>query len=461
MLDGGMDPLSSRSRLLRWLAPSADPAARRLVVAGVAGILLTAPLSLQQLIRPIPLLGYLLTAAGAALALHCCLRAWKPSSRLAWVATFVCLVFAAVTIADGVGQAATALGGTDAQIVCVDDVSPSIVAGGHAVLQGQNVYTTYNVLRAEQSLGCPSFHVTALRTGAFATRTTEPSDRELDAAARTMLDGRDTSSIQLGFPYPAGSALAGVAGARGVVILNLLFLLAAGATVVCTSPAPMRRWVALALAAQTGALVFIGPGHPDGIVGALLIVACARREPLVSGVALGLACAIKQTAWFVAPALLILAFRQGRSAGLRQTGVTALVFALINGPYALANPGAWLTGVLAPQLSPEFPVPGGPVGSFANTSHPAVVLAVFTVIMLLTVGGGWLMAWRGRRGWAEAGVIVASLGLWDGSRSLLYYLGLVGLIAVGICARQLLPRAAPAGEQRDEPQRRLVAQAVL
>jgi hypothetical protein len=441
-----MQWLSSRSRILRWLTPPADAAARRLVVAGVAGILLTAPLSMQRLVEHSLPAGYALTAAGAVLAVRCCMRAWRPSSRITVAATLVCVVFASVTVADGIGQVGSAIGQTDAQLVCSNDVSAAVVTGGSEILHGQNVYTAYNVLRAERALGCAHFHVTPIRTGVFATTPSEPTDQQLDAAARTMLGGRGTNSIQLGFDYPAGSALAGLGGARALLLLNILFLIGAGVIVFLTSPRPVRRWVALALVAQTGTLLFIGQARPDGMVAALLLVACACRAPRVGGIALGLACAIKQTAWYMAPALLILAFRQGRGAGLRQVGVTAVVFTVINGPFVLAGPGAWFRGVLAPQLSPEFPLGGGPSGFFAAANIAAVV-AVFTAISLLTVGAGWLMAWIGRGGWAEAGVIVASLALWDGPRSLGLYLGIIGLVAVGICSRQLHPDAATEGRQ--------------
>jgi hypothetical protein len=430
------------------------------VVAGVAGVLLTAPLSVQQLIAAAPLVGYVLTVAGAVLAVRCCRWAWKPSATVTWAATLVCVVFATATVTQGAGQVVTALRATDSQLICVDDVSPAIVAGGQAMLHGSNPYTSYNVLRAERSLGCSSFRVTPLRSGLFASRTTEPTNSELDALARASINAHASNDIQLGFPYPAGSALVGIAGAHGVVVLTVLLLLAAGVVVVGKSPPRMRRWVALALAAQTGALVFIGQGRPDGIVAALLILACARREPLVSGVTLGLACAIKQTAWFIAPALLILAFRQGRRAGLRQAAATAIMFAVLNLPYVAANPGAWLRGVLAPQTAPEFPLGSGPVGLFTAAGHVTLVVGIFTAIMVLTVVGGWLLACRGRGGWAQAGVIVSSLALWDGARSLGYYLGLLGLIAVSICARDLLPLATSTRQHRDASRRPLLAEPV-
>lgn len=83
------------------------------------------------------------------------------------------------------------------------------------------------------------------------------------------------------------------------------------------------------------------------------------------------------------------------------------------------------------------------MGLFTGAGHLTVVLGVFTVVMVLTVVGGWLLAWRGRGGWAQAGVILASLGLWDGARSLLFYVGLLGVIAAGL--RASTPAARGAG----------------
>jgi hypothetical protein len=455
-----MKPTSPRTGILRWLAPSADPAARRVVVAGVAGVLLTAPLSLQQYIVYSLPAGYALTAAGAVLAVWCCSRAWQPTITVTWIATLICVLFATATVTQGIGQFASALRSTDHQLICADDVSPSVIGGGQAVLNGSNPYTSFQLLRVERSLGCTTFHVTALRGGTFANRSTMPSDGELQAVAQRSVNLGASKDIQLAFTYPAGSAIIGIVGAHGVVTLTVLLLLVAGAAVAARSPPGMRRYVALALAAQTGAVILVGPVHPDGIVAALLIVACARREPLLSGAALGVACAIKQTAWFIAPALLILAFREGRRAGLRQTAATATMFAAINVPFVAVNPGAWLRGVLAPQTAPEFPLGPGPVGFFTTSGHVTLVIAIFTAIALLTVVGGWSLALRGRNGWALAGVVVCSLALWDGPRSLLHYLGPVGLIAVSMCARNFASRAA-ATRQHEEAYRRLVVQPTL
>lgn len=428
----------------RHLQALAEPAIRRIVMAGAAGVLLTAPLSVQQVMPLATLPACLLTVAGGWLAMRSCSRGWTPSPAATLAAVVVCVVFAAATLVEGTGQVVSALRQTDAQILCVDDVSPAVVASGREVLAGTNPYTAYNALVAEQSLGCPGFHATAARSGIFATRTAEPTVSEVDAVARTAAGDHTVPGLLLGFYYPAGTALVGMVGAHALVLLNIVLLLGAAAVVVAASPRQARPWMALALAAQTGALLFIGPGHPDGIVAALLMAACLWRRPLPGGVALGLACAIKQTAWFIAPGLLILAFRERRGAAVREAAVAAGVFAIVNFPFAVPDARAWLDGILTPQSSPLFPQGRGPVGIFVPTDRVALLTTCFTVLMLLTLAGGWVLVVRGRRGWAEAGVVLASLGLWDGPRSLEIYIALLGVVAVSMCARSLTSRAAPA-----------------
>ena len=388
-------------------------------------------------------MGWFLTLLGAALAVACCRRSWRPSARVTWAATLVCLCFAAATVTIGVGQFVGTMRAPDAAMVCVDDVSPALVVGGQEVRAGVNPYTSYNVMKAEKSLGCPFYRITPLRTGMFATQATLPSDRQDDVAARAAVTNPSAGGVLLGFNYPAGSALVGMVGAHGVVILDTLALLLAVALLSRRAPAGLRQWVALALLAQTGVLVLVGPVHPDALVVALLVVACSSRRVLVGGLALGVACATKQTAWFIAAPLLVLAFRDGAQHGLRYAGVALASFAAINLPFAIGDPGAWLAGVSAPLISPAFTLSSGPITAFGPVaSQLHSVETAGSAVALLSLLAGTALAWRGRGGWAEGGVVVAMLGLWDGPRGLAYYMGMFGMVAVAMCVRNAAQRAS-------------------
>jgi phosphatidylinositol alpha-1,6-mannosyltransferase len=178
----------------------------------------------------------------------------------------------------------------------------------------------------------------------------------------------------------------------------------------------------------------IGVSHPDATVAALLIIACARRRGMAGGVALGLACAIKQTAWFVAVPLLLLSWREG-SRGRQRYGLAAVAaFAVLNVPFAVASIPVWIKAVLTPLTQPTFPIGVGPAAVLTGGAYSAVALAVFSTLMVVAIASGIIWCARAPRSWAAAGVIIASLGLWIGMRSLGYYIALLGLAAVATVA---------------------------
>ena len=173
------------------------------------------------------------------------------------------------------------------------------------------------------------------------------------------------------------------------------------------------------------------------------MVAVSRRRGLAMGIALGVACAVKQTAWFIAPALLVLALREGRVKDPRYPLGALLAFAAVNLPFIIAGPSAWIAGVIAPQIQPEFPLGFGP-GAAGQAGSGAVT--AFAILMIVAVVGGIAVCAVAPRRWAPAGVIVSSLGLWVGPRSLGYYVALLGLIAVSTVIGSNLSQSARCGE---------------
>jgi uncharacterized membrane protein len=181
-------------------------------------------------------------------------------------------------------------------------------------------------------------------------------------------------------------------------------------------------------------LAVVGVSHPDATVAALLVIACARRRGIAGGVALGLACAIKQTAWFVAVPLLLLSWRETHRARGRYAFATAISFAAVNAPFAIASVPIWIKAVLTPLTQPGFPLGLGPAAVLTGGAYSVVAMAVFSTLMVVAVGSGILWCARAPRSWAAAGVVVASLGLWIGMRSLGYYIALLGVVAVATVA---------------------------
>ena len=82
----------------------------------------------------------------------------------------------------------------------------------------------------------------------------------------------------------------------------------------------------------------------------------------IGPIALGIACSVKQTPWFLAPFLLVglwIEHRENGTDGARvvaRYAATALgTFLLINAPFIVANPAAWARGTFLPLLQPTIP----------------------------------------------------------------------------------------------------------
>jgi uncharacterized membrane protein len=166
----------------------------------------------------------------------------------------------------------------------------------------------------------------------------------------------------------------------------------------------------------------------------LLLVAAWRwwRRPLLSVVLLGLAMATKQIAWFFLPFYAILVWRRRglREAVLRLSGAAAM-FLIINGPFILASPGAWLSGILAPENGLMFPSGSGLIHLSVTGVLPLAPEGVYSILELLALAA--LVAWYWRYCAdlpEEIGLVLAVLPLFLAWRSLTTYFYFVGLPAV-------------------------------
>ena len=163
--------------------------------------------------------------------------------------------------------------------------------------------------------------------------------------------------------------------------------------------AVLPRDLAALAVVTASADIYIGyavGGVTDALFVPLLIGAAVRWDRFASArgpaawrgpVCMGLAMAVKQTPWFVAPFVvsgIVLEVRrssgtrQALRAGLRYAGITATSFLLPNLPYLIGSPGAWLRGILAPLIAHAVPAGQGLV----------------SVSLSLVAGGGSLLAYN-------------------------------------------------------------------
>jgi hypothetical protein len=179
----------------------------------------------------------------------------------------------------------------------------------------------------------------------------------------------------LGISYPAGSFLLQAPFmALGVNHLatdwvDLGAWLITAVLVFCMLPG-FLRWLA-PLLLLTG--VFVGPfsnGGTDALFVPFLVVAVWRWDRFpgrstawlpawVGPVCLGVACSIKQTPWFCVPFLVVGVACEARRAGsnplrsaLRYAAMTAGAFVVVNLPFMVWSPSAWLKGAFLPLSQP-------------------------------------------------------------------------------------------------------------
>src|SRR5487761_2721215 len=267
------------------------------------------------------------------------------------------------------------------------------------LLLGHNPYASSDIVAAIHRYGQSPAYTTPLRAGPFANRalTDYPSASERvvafqSATARQGFEGK--------LSYPAMAFLPLVplvwAGFPNAIPLTLLCALALAALLITSVPRALRPWVALLFLADVPLLNAALIADPDIIYLVPLFAAWRWRERgALSAILLGLALATKQLAWFSAPFLLMLVWRERgwRAAAGRLAGAVAL-FTAINAPFFLSDPRAWLSGVLAPQLDPMFPLGNGFIRLSLSGLLPLAPASVYTVLELLALAGALVWYWR-------------------------------------------------------------------
>jgi hypothetical protein len=253
--------------------------------------------------------------------------------------------------------------------------------------------------------------------------------------------------------YPAGIILLAApfvwAGLSSVIWLNLIVLIAMIALILIR--APRRDWSTITLA------VLISPVFINSVLfinfdlDALFLVMLAwhfmpksRMSPLFMGVA----CAVKQTAWFIAPFYLLEVYRrEGAIPALRRAGWMAAGFFVPNLPFIIASPGAWLHSILVPMLDPMFPMGYGAITLMLGRDVPLLSPHVWMALVLLTMGGLLYFMWK-RPAISPEGIFLGLVPLWFSWRSLMNYFAVIPFLVAWVAVAQML-----AARQAEEAER--------
>ena len=233
-------------------------------------------------------------------------------------------------------------------------------------LKGGNPYVEANIIKAGIEFGVPATKLTPLRTGQFANDFPYPS---LDKMEKIYVDVQATPDkippeFESKYNYPAASFILLAPfialGITDLRIIFLIFLLPVFGYVIwqIKSNNKMKFLFIAATIASLEIWNSLSSGSTSILVFPLLLMAWLlyRKNLWLSALFMGVALATKQIAWFLFPFYLILILREkGLKKAAFITAITGGIFLCFNLPYILANPGLWISSVMAPMTNNIFP----------------------------------------------------------------------------------------------------------
>jgi hypothetical protein len=326
------------------------------------------------------------------------------------------------------------------------------------LLAGVNPYTDAD---AHLSAAMTFFHIrgfTPIARGRFSDPRHTPTGHEMRAVAAEYQAHPFSPPPELDpdtlHSYPAGAFLVDVPsvwlGLPGMGVAQILLFMALSVALVTYAPPGVRLAVGLLVWANPVFAQRVVTGDFDiwwmaALIGAWLL----GDRRWLSGALVGVACAIKQTAWFAAPFYFLWVWRRdGLAEALRRVGIACAAFLLINLPWLIVSPRAWLSSVLLPLSLPLLPNGSGLI-ALAQAGLLPLIPALYTLLELGVWAGAlacvWRLLLRGRL--PAAGLVAGLLPLLVAWRSPeRYFLALSTLALAGLLLSWRAPFPARAGE---------------
>jgi hypothetical protein len=328
--------------------------------------------------------------------------------------------------------------------------------------QGRNPYTADDAFWAAEARWPTSLATPLLGSKAFGDNPRAyPTPSKMSAVLQFEIahpQARDDHNFdpQTVHNYPAGIIWLAVpyiwAGVPSVMWLNVTFFVLLLAVVIMRAPATMRIPLVVALLANPSVMLYDMLVNFD-VVCLFFVVAAWnwQRHERSSALLMGIACAVKQLAWFVAPFYLVeILRRDGWRAALRRSGWMAMAFIVPNLPFILRSPSAWLHSMVIPMTDPEFPLGFGPINLGLSgvvplgTPHGWMYLVVGLMVALLAFQ--WL-----RPSVTSDGLFLSLLPLWMSWRSPMNYLALVPVLACWVAVSHHTKTAATPQKEAPAP----------
>jgi hypothetical protein len=325
------------------------------------------------------------------------------------------------------------------------------------LLEGRDPYADSNIVHIARLFALEPGWTTPLRVGQFANRLDYPSLVELRTVLDTDMKAGQAPEFEAKVSYPALSFLTLVPliwlGFYNVLPFYLFCYLALVALGWSAARKELRPWIIVFALANISMWSSVVGGNLDVLTILFVVMAWLWREHRWrSALALGLALACKQPAWFFLPFYAILVFRTyGWREAARRVTIAAAVMLVFNLPFILWNPQAWLAGVMAPIADPMFPMGVGLVGlvgsPLMHTYMSSIVYSILEYVVFYPLCIAWY--WRLCKSHPEAAMLLAVLPLFFAWRSLPSYFACAAfpmfilMAALGNTSRGSRPRTKP------------------
>jgi hypothetical protein len=306
------------------------------------------------------------------------------------------------------------------------------------LLHGHNPYTS-SMGDAATLLSDPAHYWTYLTNGGHVTGVSYPAGSFLLQAPLVALGVHHLASDWLDLGAWIGA---------GIVLFLLL-------------PKSLR-WIAPLLLLTDAFTGSFASGGTDALFIPFLVLALWRWDRFVtphaglerwlSPVALGVACSIKQSPWFVVPFVVLGVALEARRAtldpwrsGARYGALVAGTFLVVNLPFIVASPTPWLRGVLLPLRSPLVPDGQGLVTLALHGATGGASLELLNLAALIGVVGLLIATYRWYPQLKRAWLFILPVVLFIPGRSLTnYLLDLFPAALIAATSVRAAPTAAPA-----------------
>jgi hypothetical protein len=312
----------------------------------------------------------------------------------------------------------------------------------NSALDWQNPYRTFRVIPCLEANGMQGQKTTPLQAGAFKQIRIYPSRKQLNDEYGEALTHHwpFPAEFESSYSYPAASflvpAIAVAVHLTDLSIVYLIFYLGIVALVLWRARNKVARRLTLIVVGANAALwPTIQSGATDALYSLLVMAAWITRDNRwLSALALGVAVASRQQAWFFLLFYAILIERtEGRRELVWRLGIIGGVFLAANLPYFIDSPGQWLTGVFGPIRDPMF-ARGSGIVAFSTAADawalPLEPRSFYGVLEVLGLLGSLVVYWKICRKHPNTALVLAPLGLYFAWRSLYSYFLPLTLLAL-------------------------------